>query len=202
MNTHSNGESSLSLPIRGALALGGAAVLGAVALSTNSSTALAQAAPFNSDVDVLNYALTLEYFETELYKALLATGLLQGKDLQYVSLFGQQEQQHVSAIIPAIQQLGGTPVQMGQYNFPTPSTREELLDVLVTVEAIGMAAYQGAAPFIQNKDILAAAGSIMQVEARHTSVVRHLRGVIPAPDPIPAPMTPDQVLAAVRPFIR
>jgi len=162
----------------------------------------AQAAPFNSDVDVLNYALTLEYFESELYKALLATGKLQGQDLQYVTLFGQQEQQHVNAIIPLIQQLGGTPVQMGQYNFPNPSTRDALLDVLGTVEQVGMAAYEGASGYIQNKTLLVAAASIMQVEARHTAIIRHLRGLIPAPDPLPPAMTPDQVLAAVSPFIK
>jgi len=202
-------DSDISVPTglsntqKGVVALGGAALLSAAAISASPGRRVfAQAVPFNSDVDVLNYALTLEYFESELYKALLATGKLQGQDLQYVTLFGQQEQQHVNAIIPLIQQLGGTPVQMGQYNFPNPSTRDALLDVLVTVEQVGMAAYEGASGYIQNKTLLVAAASIMQVEARHTAIIRHLRGLIPAPDPLPPAMTPDQVLAAVSPFIK
>jgi len=186
------------------VALGGAAVLSAVALSAANSgnRAFAQSAPFSSDLDVLNYALTLEYFEAALYKNLLGLGLLQGQDLAYVTLFGQEEQQHVDALVATIPKLGGTAVQMGQYNFPTPASREDLLDLLITVEATGTSAYLGASGYIQDKTVLAAAASIMQVEARHTAVVRHLRGQIPAPDPLTPALTPDQVLAAVAPFFK
>jgi len=186
------------------VAVGGAAFLSALALSAANSgnRVFAQTAPFSSDVDVLNYALTLEYFEAALYKTLIGLGKLQGQDLTYVTLFGQEEQQHVDALVATIPKLGGTPVQMGQYNFPTPATREDLLDLLVTVEATGTSAYLGASGYIQDKTILAAAASIMQVEARHTAVVRHLRGMVPAPDPLTPALTPDQVLAAVAPFFK
>lgn len=186
------------------VALGGAAFLSAVALSAaNSDTRVfAQSAPFASDVDVLNYALTLEYFEATLYKTLLGLGKLQGQDLAYVTLFGQEEQQHVDALVATIPKLGGTPVQIGQYNFPTPANREDLLDLLVTVEATGTSAYLGASGYIQDKSVLAAAASIMQVEARHTAVIRHLRGLIPAPDPLTPALTPSQVLAIVAPFFK
>ncbi|MDQ2806349.1 MAG: ferritin-like domain-containing protein, partial [Chloroflexota bacterium] len=82
---------------KGALALGGAGLLSAVALGAgkNGGLVFAQDAPFKNDLDVLNYALTLEFFEAELYKVLVAGGKLQGKDLQYIQLFGQQEQAHV-----------------------------------------------------------------------------------------------------------
>lgn len=192
---------------KNAVALGGAALLGAAALSaaSNGTRAFAAAPPFNNDIDVLNYALTLEYFESTLYKTLLGLGKLQGKDLQYVTLFSQQEQAHVDALVPVIQKLGGTPVQKANYNFaaagPT-DTREQVLDILILVEQIGVGAYLGAAGYIQNKDLLAAAASIMQVEARHTALVRYLRGLPPVPAAFTPAIAPEDVLKAVAPFFQ
>lgn len=194
--------------LRNGAKLGAAAGFATLVLGANRSggTVFAQGnSPFKSDIEVLNYALTLEYFEAELYKTLLSLGKLQGKDLQYVQLFGQQEQAHVDALVPTIQKLGGTPVSKGTYNFAAAgplNTREQVLGVLATVEAVGVSAYQGAAGFIQNADLLAAAASIMQVEARHTAVIRGLVGQVPVPDAFTASLTPDEVLKIVAPFIR
>ena len=189
---------------KGALALGGAGLLSAVALgaSHNGGLVFAQDAPFKNDIDVLNYALTLEYFEAELYKVLSAGGKLQGKDLQYIQLFGQQEQAHVDAVLATVQKLGGTPVTKGNYNFPTLNTREDVLNLLNVVEQTGVGAYLGAAGYIQNKDILAAAASIMQVEARHTALIRYLLGLPPVPDAFTPAFTPAEVLAKVKPFFK
>lgn len=194
---------------KGAVALGGAVALSAAVLAASTrggGVAFAQNAPFKSDIDVLNYALTLEFFEAALYKTLVGLGKLQGKDLQYVQLFGQQEQQHVDAVMATVQKLGGTPVTAGNYNFaaagPT-DTREQVLGILATVEQVGVSAYLGAAGYIQNKDILAAAASIMQVEGRHTALIKYLLD-----DPTPvnsafvAPLTPAEVLQKVAPFFK
>jgi hypothetical protein len=204
MEMQRNGSAErLSLP-KLPVAMGGAGLLGAAALGARNSggLVLAQGAPFRNDIEVLNYALTLEFFEAELYRVLVASGKLQGRDLQYITLFGQQEQAHVDALIPVIQQLGGTPVQKAQYNFPTLNTREEVLDILIVVEQTGVGAYLGAAGFLQNKDLLAAAASIMQVEARHTSLVRLLRGLDPVPSAFTPAIAPADVLKAVDPFFK
>ncbi len=191
---------------KGAVALGGAAVLGTVAMAGKSGVAFAQEAPFKNDLDVLNYALTLEHFEAELYRVLLGMGKLQGRDLQYIELFGRHEAEHVTAVAQTVQKLGGTPVAKGNYNFGAAgpiNTRDDVLKVLATVEDVGVRAYLGAAGFIQNKDILAAAASIMQVEGRHTAVVRYLLDdPAPVPDAFIAPLTPAEVLAIVTPFFK
>lgn len=189
---------------KGALALGGAAILSAVAFSGVGSgrQAFAQGSPFKDDLDILNYALTLEFFEAELYKTLAGSGKLQGRDLMFIQMFGQHEQAHVDAVLATIQKLGGTPVSKATYNFPTLNTREEVLNLLSVVEQTGLSAYQGAAPFIQNGEILAAAGSILTVEARHAALIRNLLGVTPSPDAFTMPLSKDEVLAKVAPFFK
>lgn len=189
---------------RGTLALGGAGLLAATVFSAARSggSALAAGSPFKDDLDILNYALTLEFFEATLYATLAASGKLQGKDQSYIQLFGQQEQAHVDAVMSTIQKLGGTPVTKGNYNFPTLNTRDDVLNLLVAVEQTGIGAYQGASIYIQNKDILAAAGSIMQVEARHTALIRYLLDLPPVKDAFTPALTKDQVLAIVAPFFQ
>lgn len=189
---------------KGALALGGAGLLSAVTLgaSRNGGLVFAQSAPFKDDIDILNYALTLEYFEATLYVTLRDGGKLQGRDLQYITLFAGHEQAHVDAVHETIIKLGGTPVQKAEYNFPTLNTREEVLNLLNVVEQTGIGAYLGAAIYIQNKDILAAAASIMQVEARHTALIRFLLGLPPVPDAFTPGFTPDEVLKKVAPFFK
>ncbi len=204
MDTQNVGSmEQVSLP-KGAVALGGAAMLGAVALaaSKGGGLAFAQDAPFKNDLDVLNYALTLEFFEAELYRVVVASGKLQGRDQQYVTLFGQHEAAHVAAVMSTIQKLGGTPVTKGNYNLPALTDRAQVLGLLATVEQVGVSAYLGAAGYIQNKDILAAAASIMQVEGRHTALIRFLLDLPPVPDAFVSPLTPAEVLKAVDPFFK
>ena len=193
--------------LRNGAKLGVAGGLAALVLGVNKSggRVFAAEAPFKNDVDVLNYALTLEYFEATLYQALLGLGKLQGKDLQYVTLFGQHEQAHVDAVKGTVEKLGGTPVTKGNYNFGAAGpldTRDQILTVLATVEGVGVSAYLGAAGFIQDKGILAAAASIMQVEGRHTAVIRGLVGQAPVPSAFVTPLSYDEVIKIVTPFFK
>ena len=193
----------ISLP-KGALALGGAGMLSAVALaaSKGGGLAFAQDAPFKNDLEVLNYALTLEHFEAELYRVVVASGKLQGMDQKYATMFGQHEAAHVAAVKATIEKLGGTPVKPAQYNLPALTDRAGVLGLLATVEQVGVSAYLGAAIYIENKDVLAAAASIMQVEGRHAALVRYLLDQPPVPDAFITPLTPADVLKAVAPFFK
>ena len=101
-----------------------------------------------------------------------------------------------------INNLGGTPVTQAAYNFPTLNTRDEVLGLLNVVEQTGVGAYLGAAPYIQDKGLLAAAASIMQVEARHTALIRFLLGIAPVPAAFTPAIAPADVLAAVTPFFK
>ena len=65
-----------------------------------------------------------------------------------------------------------------------------------------MSAYNGAAPMIQSKEVLGAAGSIVQVEARHAPALRFLGGMDPTKGPFDQPLAKAAVLKAVKPLIK
>lgn len=161
---------------------------------------------FNNDIDVLNYALTLEHFEAALYKVLIGANLLTGVEQQYLTTFGMQEQQHVDTLTGVISKLGGTPVPVpASYNFAAAgpiTNRDQLVAVVATVEDVGASAYLGAAGFLQNKDLLTAALTIHAVEGEHASIFRDLAGMVVSPDAVAKGRTPDEVLAIVTPFLQ
>jgi hypothetical protein len=161
---------------------------------------------FNNDLDVLNYALTLEYFEAALYKTLIGTNLLSGAEQQTLTTFGAQEQQHVDTLVGVIGKLGGTPVtKPASYNFAAAgpiTNRDQLVAVVATVEDVGASAYLGAAGYLQSKDLLTAALTIHAVEGEHAAIFRDMAGMAPAPDAVAKGRTPDEVLAIVTPFLQ
>ncbi|HEX3814460.1 MAG TPA: ferritin-like domain-containing protein [Mycobacteriales bacterium] len=140
--------------------------------------ALADSADFSDDVDVLNYALTLEYLESAFYQQGNAKGLLTGKAKTYLAKIGSDEAFHVTAITQTIQKLGGTPVKAPAVDFGKSfASANSFLTTSHTFENTGVGAYLGAAGFIKNKDVLQAAAGIFGVEARHAAIVGNLLGL-------------------------
>lgn len=132
-----------------------------------------------SDVEILNYALTLEFLEAEFYDKVIASGLV--KDQKVADLakkFGETEQEHVDALTATIKKLGGSPVKAPKTKFEETLEKglEETLNTAATVENLGAAAYLGQAGAIKNKEVLAAALAIHTVEARHAAALNHLVG--------------------------
>lgn len=70
------------------------------------------------------------------------------------------------------------------------------------LENVGVGAYLMAAPAVSNKDYLAAAGSILTIEARHAGFLDVLLGsAISANGAFDKPMTQADIVAAASPFI-
>lgn len=172
----------------------------------NTRWGLAQAADFGSDIDVLNYALTLEYLEAAFYEQGNAANLLSGDEKGYLTTIQSDEEAHVSAITATITKLGGKPVAKPMVDFGDAfSSRDKYLTTSHTFEPVGVGAYLGAAGFIKNKDVLAAAASIFGVEARHAALVGTLLN-LPAEGGVyngafEMPLSKDKVLTAVTPFL-
>ena len=183
------------------------AACGSSSSSSSSSTAAAPAATTSSssantnDIGILNYALTLEYLETEFYAKVIAAKLFSGSVGSLIKTFGAQEATHVAALTAAIKQLGGTPVAKVEGKFPI-TTAAATAELAYTVENLGASAYLGQAPLIQSKTVLAAALSIHSVEARHASALGTLVKKSLTPDGAFAkPADMSEVLAAVKPFL-
>jgi rubrerythrin len=152
------------------------------------------------DLGIANYALTLEYLETQFYNDAAASGMLKGKLLDTAKLFGSEEQEHVDALIALIKKAGGKPASKPKAKFPLDSAKS-ILALATTVENLGAAAYLGQAGNIQDKEILAAALSIHTVEGRHAAVLNLASKKPPASGAFAKPATADEVLKAVKPFL-
>ncbi len=172
----------------------------------NNKFAWTQAGDFKSDVDVLNYALTLEYLEAEFYRQGNSAGLLSGKEKQYLDQVQVDEESHVATIRATIMKIGGTPVAAPGVDYGDAfASRENYLTISHTFENTGVRAYLGAAGFIQDKAILQAAAGIFGVEARHAAIVGNLLGLEPEGGvymgATETPLTSAEVLDAVAPFL-
>lgn len=144
-------------------------------------------------VEVLNYALTLEYLESSFYNTGAASaGLIPAAGASYINTVKDDENQHVAFLKTAITASGGTPVASPKFDFTAGggtgngpfkglfSNYTLFLKVALAFEDTGVRAYKGQAPnLLGNKDILTAALSIHAVEARHASAIRQLLGVTP-----------------------
>jgi hypothetical protein len=193
-----HGLTRASFLTRGALAAG--ALYGAGAVTSFVSSALAQGA--GGDLEVLNFALTLEYLEADFYNVADRRAGLSGKARNYARTFGEQESAHVSALTTVIRQMGGTPVAKPTFVFPAGDERS-FLKLASELENTGVGAYNGAGPSLHSKQVLAAAGAIVQVEARHAAAIDLLIGQSPTPNQgFDLPLSKSQVLAKAGPLIK
>jgi hypothetical protein len=193
-----HGTTRAGFIMRGALAAG--AAYGASAVTPFVRDALASSG--GGDVDILNFALTLEYLESDFYLHKAKSVGLSGEAKSLAAMFGEQEQAHVTALMTAIKHSGGMPVKKPSFVFPA-TDQASFLKLAYTLENVGVGAYNGAAPSISNSEILAAAGSIVQIEARHAAAIGLLvhKPVTPS-GPFDVPLTKRQVLAKAAPLIK
>ena len=168
----------------------------------------------NGDVEIVNYALTLEHLENMFYTQVLESGVVKDPAIGEAAMKIQQnEQEHVAALTATVEQLGGKPAAEPKTKFEPviEGGPKMILATAAQVENLGAAAYLGQAAKIKSPDILAAALSIHSVEARHAAALNEIAGnkfkggdplVGSLPDGAFAkPMTMEEVLKKVQPFL-
>jgi len=146
-------------------------------------------------IDVLNFALTLEYLEAEFYNIGLSSQNLipAGDDRMAFEVFAEHENAHVELLMKAIKMLGGTPVAKPTFDFSAGngsgtgpfngvfSNYDLFLAVSQTFEDTGVRAYKGQAGNLMSiNEVLRTALQIHSVEARHASHIREIRSRRPS----------------------
>ncbi|MGC4046446.1 MAG: ferritin-like domain-containing protein [Armatimonas sp.] len=202
--------------------------------------------PGAGDIKVLNYALALEALEADLYvQALmrLTTGGVNSQgtnipglglsdsepDVRYTTTFGTVERQHRdflngSLADASIIGAGSSGIlRTAKFDFGIQSlSRQQVLELLYTVESTGVMAYLGALKYFTTRNYVGVAGGIQGTEARHTAVlaiVFNLLGFTPRKNTAPlagqstsilgvsntsgidGTLEPDTVLMTVSPWI-
>jgi hypothetical protein len=221
MNTHAIGDRTLNqmltstmnrrrLLMSAGIAAGSFAIMGAFGnVAAQTPDEPGESMTFESPVDVLNYALTLEHLEATFYRDGLAsigvdgiTGLgFQPSVFDSLTAIGEHEAAHVTTLIDVITQLGGEPVSEAMYDFGYTDAAG-FLQVAQALEDTGVSAYQGAAQYLIGEDeLLTAALTIHGVEARHASYIALLNAMNPFPEAFNPTLTPDEVLEIAGPLI-
>jgi len=185
--------------------------------STASSSSTPAAAPSggqDGDLAIVNYALTLEHIEADFYQQVIDSGMIKDKKaVELAKRIGENEKEHVQALTATVKKLGGTPAGAPKTKFGPviQGGPKMILKTAAMVENLGASAYLGQAGKIKSPEILAAALAIHTVEARHAAALNKLAGngfksgkalVGSIPDGAFAkPMSMDEVLAVVKPFL-
>ncbi|HEX4298318.1 MAG TPA: ferritin-like domain-containing protein [Devosia sp.] len=184
------------------LALGSAPLV----LAAASSEAFAAGGLPQAVVDVLNFALTLEYLEAAFYtKGNLSLNLIPQEYKLLFATIGAHEVAHVALLRSA---LGAAAVEAPKVDFTAGGKYADVFSnfktfatLSATFEDLGVAAYKGQAGNLAGTPVLTTALQIHSVEARHASAVRPLIGKAGYDGAFDKPKTKAQVLAAAKPFL-
>ncbi|MEP7001482.1 MAG: ferritin-like domain-containing protein [bacterium] len=174
---------SVSSKIVALLALGSVPIaLGALAKDVYGQTPV-------DVLDVLQFALLLEYLEADFYqRGLNALGLIPVSDLVVFSTISVHETAHISALQGLITRKGGSSIAKPTFDYTAKgnvpgfvfsATQYDVFTSLAQAfEDLGVRAYKGQVGRLTNdKPALATVLAIHSVEARHACEVRRLRGL-------------------------
>jgi hypothetical protein len=161
---------------------------------------------FADDLEVLNYALTLEHLEYAFYRD--GIGMFSfGNDAygnsidDYLAAIRDHEGAHVETLTGVITQLGGEPVEEATYDFGYGDDPMAFLATAAALENTGVSAYDGAGQYLESPDLLTAAGTIVAVEARHAAYLNLLTGESPFPNGFEQAKSKADILEIAGPFI-
>jgi Ferritin-like domain len=187
------GGSSRSDFVKRAMLVGGAGIAGAMIAGSPRSTDAAQLS--QPDLRALNLILLVEYTEGAFYEEALRRKRLQGKLLEYAQAVAAQEKQHLQFVRSA---LGGRAEDEPSFDFGDKTGDPDAFAAAAgDLEDLAVAAYNGQGTNVTPKT-LAAAATIVSVEARHAAWIRSIVGEPPAPDATDTPRSAGEVLDGLQ----
>ncbi|NIB98633.1 ferritin-like domain-containing protein [Halobacterium sp. R2-5] len=202
----------------GALALGSAFSTPVLASDEHGDEDASGDDEFEDDVAVLNYARTLEALEYRFYEAALdnideddlacygpfeeADDSVSDHVYEALEVVRDHEETHFETLGAVVEDLGGEPVEEPEFDFGSAVEEpDEFVATAVVLEDTGVGAYAGAAPSIENEDVVTSALSIHSVEARHASFLRVLDMQVPFPNAFDEALSRSEVLDRASQFI-
>ncbi len=179
--------------LAGTVVAGGAAVAGGVFLGGVPATDAAEL----SDVDerALQLILLVEYTEDAFYREAIDRDALGGELKVFARQVAAQETEHLAFVRKA---LGNRAEPRPKFDFGSATSEPKAFaDTAAKMEDLAVAGYNGQATNV-SPAILAAASTVVSVEARHAAWVRSIAGEPPAPDATDAPQSGDEVLSGLE----
>jgi len=198
---------------------------GALAVAfAGSNAALAGHNPYDddvnqddaTDVEVLQFALTLEHLENAFYRDVggrfderdyRQAEFLQGfgdrvrRDVvANVEDIGEHERVHVEQPTEVLENLGEDPVDEACYDFGVDDV-DEFANLARVLENTGVTAYTGSIGDVESTALKTAGATIATVEARHASYLNFLTGEDPFPAAFDTPKARREVFDAASGFI-
>ncbi|KAF5331571.1 hypothetical protein D9611_007564 [Ephemerocybe angulata] len=189
-----------------------AAVLPFVSAAPAITTA-ARAKRADSDLLVFKFADLLEQLESAFYEQALG----KFKDADFVAAgftnptipieqflaIQKDEATHSVVLQAALKSFGAQPITNCKFKFDSALTDVATMAATArVVENVGVTAYLGGATLLTDPVLLTAAGSILTVEARHSTILNVLSSTGTAvPSPFDFAFTPSEVLALAGGFI-
>ncbi|KAH7393672.1 ferritin-like domain-containing protein [Cadophora sp. MPI-SDFR-AT-0126] len=161
-----------------------------------------------TDIDILEFALTLENLETAFYQQgfakfpdsdFAALGLAP-QEITNLKSIGGTEATHVTTLTSAIAGAGTAPVAPCTYNFAFTDAKSMVATAAV-LENVGVSAYLAAAPLVKTPGILTVAAEIVTVEARHQTFIRTASRVAAIPSAFDTPLGIRSVFTLAAGFI-
>jgi len=186
-----------------------AIISGLLALSVVSASPIAltkRAEMTPTDVDILQYALTLEHLENAFYDGALSkfddAAFKKAGFEPFVrkrfTMIAAHEKAHVDFLTMAI---GANATKACEYKFPYTDPKS-FAALSMVLEGVGVSAYLGAAQYITEKAYLTAAGSILTTESRHAAWVSSaVNKGAPWSGPLDTPLGLSQVYSLAAAFI-
>ena len=171
------------------LSSAGAVTLSATGVALLSGCANAakhdtEASATQQDVIILNTAISADFEAVAAYQVGAQSGLLSSEVLKVALQFQGHHKEHIEALVNAVKSLGGTAVEAKtDYDFPLDQLKNQtnVLEFAAGLERGAVSAYAGAIPVFGDRDLAAAAASILADEAMHWAILRNALGLDPVP---------------------